>query len=235
MKPPVRRTGSRAGGSPAVLGLALLVLAAAGCETRSPLRIRPGPVVPSQSFGVTAVALRKVAIVPFYPLAPGPAPANPATGGTGSTWSDAAQISGYVTEALSAQGIAVVPPNDIELAFTNAGTPVPRLDPETNAVTSARDFGASSVLLGRVLRFREREGSAAGATRPASVSFEVTLYEAPTARKLWVGRFDETQQAITEAILRARQYPGGGTRWLTAAEFARWGATEVAKSIASAR
>ena len=60
---------------------------------------------------------------------------------------------------------------------------------------------------------------------------EVTVYEAPTARRLWTGRFDETQQAITEAILRARQYPGGGTRWLSAPEFARWGADEVAKSI----
>jgi hypothetical protein len=219
-----------------VLGLALLALASGACETRSPLRIRPGPVVPSQSFGISADALRKVAVVPFYPLAarPEPAPADPNLA-TGSTWADAAQISGYVSEALSAQGIPVVAPNDVELAFTNAGSPVPRLDPESNAVKSARDFGASSVLLGRVLRYREREGSAAGATRPASVSFEVTLYEAPTARKLWVGRFDETQQAITEAILRARQYPGGGTRWLTAAEFARWGASEVAKSIATAR
>ena len=97
------------------------------------------------------------------------------------------------------------------------------------------DFGATAVVLGRVLRYREREGSAAGSTRPASVSFEVTIYEAPTARRLWTGRFDETQQAITEAILRARQYPGGGTRWLSAAEFARWGADEVAKSIVAAR
>ena len=210
------------------IGLVLLAFCMAACETRSPLRIRPGPVVPSQDRGLTQEALRKVAVVPFYPLAASTAPGS---SGAGTSWADAALVANFVGEALAAQGVPVVAPNDVELAFTAQGTPVPRLDPQTTAVRCARDFGATAVVLGRLLRYREREGSAAGSTRPASVSFEVTVYEAPTARRLWTGRFDETQQAITEAILRARQYPGGGTRWLSAAEFARWGADEVAKAI----
>jgi hypothetical protein len=210
----------------------LLVAFASACESRSPLGIRPGPVVPSQSFGLSATALAKVAVVPFYPSLPSNAPG---ASGSGAGWQDAALISSFLSEALAAQGVRVVAPSDVETAFTGQGTPVPRLDPEATAVRCARDFGASAVMLGRVLRWREREGSAAGSTRPASVSFEVTLYEAPTARKLWVGRFDETQQSITDAILRARQYPGGGTRWLSTSEFARWGADEVAKSIVAAR
>jgi hypothetical protein len=173
-----------------------------------------------------------VAVVPFYPLA---ASSAPGSSSAGTSWEDAALVSGFVSDALAAEGIAVVAPNDVEISFTGQGMPVPRLDPETTATRCASAFGATAVVLGRVLRFREREGSAAGTTRPASVAFEVTLYEAPSARKLWVGRFDETQQAITEAILRARQYPGGGTRWLTAAEFSRWGANEVAKAIVAAR
>jgi hypothetical protein len=200
----------------------LLLLSLTACETRSPLRIRPGPVVPSQG-AVTQEALRKVAVVPFYPS------------DRDASWANAALVSGFLSDALAAQGVPVVAPNDVELAFTSQGQPVPRLDPETMATRCARDFGATSVALGRLLRFREREGSAAGSTRPASVAFEVTVYEAPTARRLWTGRFDETQQAITEAILRARQYPGGGTRWLSAPEFARWGADEVAKSITTPR
>jgi hypothetical protein len=212
----------------AATGLAVLAFCVAACETQSPLRIRPGPVVPSQDRGLTAEALRKVAVVPFYPLA---ASSEPGSSGPGTSWADAALVSSFLAEALAAQGVAVVAPNDVELAFTAHGSPVPRLDPETTAVRCASDFGATAVLLGRLLRYREREGSAAGSTRPASVAFEVTIYEAPTARRLWTGRFDETQQAITEAILRARQYPGGGTRWLSAPEFARWGATEVAKAI----
>jgi hypothetical protein len=214
----------------ATLGLGLLA-GLGGCETRTPLRIRPGPVVPSQSFGPTADALRKVCVVPFYPRA---ASTSPGSSAEGTTWEEAALISRFVADAFGSQGVAVVAPNDVELAFTGEGQPVPRLDPHATAPRCARDFGATGVVLGRVLRYREREGSAAGTTRPASVAFEVTLFEAPTARRLWFGRFDETQQAITEAILRTRQYPGRGTRWLTAAEFAQWGADEVAKAIVAA-
>lgn len=216
----------------AATGFVVLALCVVACGARSPFMIRPGPVVPSQDRGLTAAALRKVAVVPFYPMAPSTAPGS---SGSGASWADAAQIANFMSDALAAQGVAVVVPHDVEIAFTAHGTPVPRLDPESTAVRCARDFAATAVVLGRVLRFREREGSAAGSTRPASVSFEVTVYEAPTARRLWTGRFDETQQAITEAILRARQYPGGGTRWLSAAEFARWGADEVARSITTAR
>jgi hypothetical protein len=205
-----------------------LGLAAVGCESRSPLRIRPGPVVPSQG-GLTPEALRKIAVVPFYPSG------QTVGSDQSSSWANAALVSGFLSDALAAQGVPVVAPNDVELAFTSQGQPVPRLDPETTATRCAQDFGATAVALGRLLRYREREGSAAGSTRPASVAFEVTVYEAPTARRLWRGRFDETQQAITEAILRARQYPGGGTRWLSAPEFARWGADEVAKSITTTR
>ncbi len=211
---------------------ALLAGFATACESSSPLGIRPGPVVPSKNFGISADSLVKVAVVPFYPTLPSNAPG---ASGSGANWQDAARVSTFVSEALAAQGVAVIAPSDVETAFTGHGTPVPRLDPESTAVRCAHDFGATAVALGRVTRWREREGSAAGSTRPASVSFEVTLYDAPTARKLWVGRFDETQQSITEAILRARQYPGGGTRWLSTAEFARWGADELAKAIVAAR
>jgi hypothetical protein len=99
------------------------------------------------------------------------------------------------------------------------------------AERAATDFGATSVVIGSVTRWRDREGSAAGAARPASVAFEISLHEAPSGRRLWTGRFDETQKSITESILRARQYPGGGMRWLSTEEFARWGARETAKSL----
>jgi hypothetical protein len=89
------------------------------------------------------------------------------------------------------------------------------------------------VLLGKVYRYREREGQALGASRAASVGYEVTLFEAPGGRRLWTSRFDETQQPLTENVFNAQRYPGGGRRWLTAAELARWGADGAAKALAA--
>ena len=107
----------------------------------------------------------------------------------------------------------------------------PRLDARSAAPLAAERFAATSVLVGEVWRYRERSGEALGSSRPASVAFEVTLFGAPDGRRIWQARFDETQQSITAAPLRARRYPGGGTRWLTAAELARWGAKQVAESM----
>jgi hypothetical protein len=227
--------GARRRSRPVAAGaLALLAVAGVACSTRSPLRIRPGPVVQEQRLGISREALQKIAVVPFWPtervgrLEPVPGGASPPT-----RWEIAALIGNFVAEAIAGWGTTVIPPNDVELAFAGEGHPVPRLDARASADLAGRSFGAVGVVLGRVTRYREREGSAAGATVPASVAFEVTLHEVPTGRRLWTGRFDETQQSITASVMRARQYPGGGTRWLSAAEFARWGAEEVAKSMLS--
>jgi hypothetical protein len=192
------------------------------------MRIRPGPVVTASRDARSDESMRKVAVMPFYPEA---ATGRSIGGGESVSWDSAALVATYFADALAAQGVTVIAPNDLEIAFTGQGLPVPRLDPKTAAERAANDFGATAVVLGRVTRWREREGSAAGATRPASVAFEVSLHQAPVGRRLWTGRFDETQKSITEAILRARQYPGAGTRWLTTEEFARWGADEIAKSM----
>jgi len=198
------------------------------CQARTPMRIRPGPVVTASREMRLEEALQKVAVMPFYPEVP----TGRSIGGGKTVSPEAAElVATYFADALAAQGVTVIAPSDLETAFTAKGMAVPREDPKAAAERAAADFGATSVALGRVTRWREREGSAAGATTPASVAFEVTLYQAPVPRRLWSGRFDETQKSITEAILRARQYPGSGTRWLSTEEFARWGAEEVAKSM----
>jgi hypothetical protein len=115
------------------------------------------------------------------------------------------------------------------------GKPVPHGDRLAFAQTAALEFGATSILVGTVYRYRERRGGELGATRPASVGIELALYEAPGGRTLWTGRFDHTQQAMSENALDARRYPGAGTRWLSAAELARWGLDEVAKKLVEQR
>lgn len=216
-----------------VLPLGLVLLAGAGgCRGGAATEIAGGPIVREQRLASSPGVLRKLAVIPFYPaetLGQSP-PSRPSTPPP-SRWEAAALVTNFVAEALGARGLRVVGPSDVELAFTGEGHAVPRLDPVAAAQLSARSFAATGVLLGRVMRYREREGGAAGATRPASVAFEVSLHEVPSGRRLWTGRFDETQQSLTANVFRARNYPGGGARWLTAAEFARWGAGQVVDAM----
>ncbi len=195
--------------------------------------IGPRPVVAEQPFHVPTASLGRIAVIPFYP-APDLGRGLPA--GAPISAADAADlVSTFVTDALRAQGFAVVAPSDLLAAFLAQGRPLPRLDPREAGALAAREFGASAVLLGKVYRYREREGQAYGAQRPASVGYEMTLFEAPGGRRLWTSRFDETQQPITANVFNVQRYPGGGRRWLTAAELARWGADGAAQALAAYR
>ena len=189
---------------------------------------RQAPIIESRTFAKASGLFEKVAIVPFYPaerlqrsLAPG-----------GVSGAQAAElVSRFVAEAFVGRGVRVVPASDVVIAFEGSGQIVPRGDPLAVAALVSREFGASSVVLGNVNRYREREGESLGARRPASVAFEFTLYTAPEGTRVWSARFDETQQSFSANPGRIRQYPGRGSRWLTAAELARWGAERAVEAV----
>jgi hypothetical protein len=83
---------------------------------------------------------------------------------------------------------------------------------------------------GRVFRYREREGGSSGAFRAASVAFEFTLHSL-AGRPVYRARFDQTQSTLSGNVFGAMRYPGNGFRWLTAAEFARWGADHAVSEM----
>ncbi|MDJ0865218.1 MAG: hypothetical protein QNK03_03850 [Myxococcota bacterium] len=134
----------------------------------------------------------------------------------------------YVADALRGRGLEVVPPSDVSTALRSDGGPV---DPREAAAVVQHRFGAQALVLGTITRFREREGRAAGAMTPASVGFQVRVYGVPDGLMLWSGAFDETQQSLGSNVFNARRYPGGGMRWLSAEEMARWGAGEIAEAL----
>jgi hypothetical protein len=149
---------------------------------------------------------------------------------TGVTPAEAtALVARYLSEALYDRGIDVTTQEDFGRALTESGTGVPAAPREAARLANER-FGAQAVLLGNVLRYKERTGGAqeSGA---ASVWFEVALYTAPQGEKLWAGVFNETQRPLSGNVLSASRYPGGGTRWLSVDELAKWGATETAASM----
>lgn len=209
--------------APALVSAALLSACFAG--------VAPAPVVQHRQHAAlkdARAALHKVAVLPFYPVPT----LSRSTAGSGNSAAAAAElVTRFVTEALAKRGIPVIAANDLEIAFAGQGQAVPRLDPLRAAALAAEEFGATGVLLGEVTRYRERGGEALGTTQAASVAFEVILYTAPAGQRVWSGRFDETQRALSENVFNLPRYPGGGTRWLTAAELARWGADSTAESL----
>jgi hypothetical protein len=196
-----------------------------------------GPIVQDAVHEVDPKTLARIAVVPFLPASDFRGSSEePGAASSGGEAADAAAIvSRIASDALTAAEFEMIPASDVANAFTAKGQPVPHGDKLAFAQAAALEFGATSILVGTVYRYRERRGGELGATRPASVGIELALYEAPGARTLWTGRFDHTQQALSENALVVRRYPGAGSRWLSAAELARWGLDEVAKKLAELR
>jgi len=169
------------------------------------------------------IAVRRLAVAPFHAVARPGGPRLP---------DDASPlVAGYVASAFEGRGVDVVAPSDVAQGIGLSIAPQDALDPRAVAAAVHEKFGADAVAMGVVHRFLDRSGQAMGSTRPASVGFEVRIVSAPAGRLLWAGAFDQTQVALGENLLKAPQYPGGGTRWLTAEEFARWGAGLVVNQV----
>lgn len=210
----------------AAIGAAALLLA---CSQSGPLAgVQPQPVVKQQTFSAVDGSLRMVGVMPFYPR---PELATQLAGGDLSPDDVADLVASYFAEALRGMDVAVVSPSDVALAFSNQGRAMSRKDPRTAAEVVAKEFGLSAIVSGEVSRWRDRGGEAFGSERPASVGFEASLFEVEQGRRLWRGRFDHTQRTITGNVFAAAQYPGGGTRWLTVTELARWGARSAVQTL----
>lgn len=206
----LRRRGARRAAA-----LALAAALAGGCAAT--IQQTEYPALAEKSF-----QLGRVAVAPFRL---GVTAAREAEA-TGVGYDAPALVASKVADALSQSGVAVTAPEDMARALDSAGGAA---DPATIARVAAERFGANAVVLGTVVRYRERGGEALGTTEPASVGFEVTLVRAPGGEKLWKGVFDETQHMLTENVFNVGRYPGGGSRWLSAEEMTRWGAGAIAK------
>ena len=86
--------------------------------------------------------------------------------------------------------------------------------------------GADHVLLGSVWRYRDRTPDMG-----ASVAFTVYLLQVDNGRRVWWGRFDKTQHALTDDLQDAGLFFKGGARWLSAEELARLGVAQVMQSF----
>jgi hypothetical protein len=86
--------------------------------------------------------------------------------------------------------------------------------------------GADYVLVPLALYWRDRDGSEAGTTKPASVDLSLYLIDTRTGGVIKHFHFEETQKALVDNLLEADKFVSRHGRWLTAQELAQEGLTK---------
>jgi hypothetical protein len=199
------------------------VLALAACSV-----VRPAPVVQNQTLKIPQGSLKRVAVLPFThrdTMRPS------AEAGATSPAIAAELVARFITESMAKRGIDVIPASDLTTALNAQGLKSMDINPRTAAEMAATKCGATAIMIGQVSRYRERQGESFGSTGAASVAFNASIYTTDPVQRVWTSKFDETQRALSEHIVNARRYPGGGMRWLTAAELAQWGADSAIATL----
>lgn len=87
--------------------------------------------------------------------------------------------------------------------------------------------GADAVLVGKVYRFREREGTGFSVDSPASVAFGLNLLRVADGRLVWTGHFDQTQQSLFEDLFQWTRFWKRKARWITAEQLALEGVHQI--------
>lgn len=82
---------------------------------------------------------------------------------------------------------------------------------------------ADAILIGYIFHFKERVGTSYSVESPASISFSLFLVRVVDGQIVWRGIFEETQQALSENLLKIGVFIKRKARWITAREMAAEG------------
>jgi hypothetical protein len=134
----------------------------------------------------------------------------------------------YLQEGMDLRyGDRVLPQSVLLHAYND----ISKDDQKDTPVSLAKNVGEAvavkHIVIGTVWRYKERVGSSGGATRPASVAFDVYLMDVASGALLWMASFDETQRSLSENVLDLKAFFSRGAKWLTANELARYGVKEI--------
>jgi hypothetical protein len=109
----------------------------------------------------------------------------------------------------------LIPSDQAQAAAEGVDPKVFQQDPIGVAAQIGRELGLDAVVIGAVYRFEQRQGSALGVQSPASAAFDAHLIQVSDKKVLWSGRFDETQHALSENVLKIGSFVKGGAQWVT--------------------
>lgn len=86
-----------------------------------------------------------------------------------------------------------------------------------------RSVGCNAVLETTVKRFTERVGTRYSIESPASVAFEMRMYDLEKGSVFWSAKFDEVQKSVMENVLEWSKARTRKFVWITAGELLREG------------
>ena len=102
----------------------------------------------------------------------------------------------------------------------------------TELVTTIGETDAvDAILVGYLFHFKERVGTSYSVESPASVSFSLFLVRGADRRIVWRGIYEETQQSLSENILRLGIFIKRKARWITAREMAADGLENLISTL----
>jgi hypothetical protein len=141
------------------------------------------------------------------------------------------RIATRLSRDLGRDGVSTVDPVAVVRATPPAGAA--RYDGAL-AARVARTVGANLSVYGALTRFVEREGSAWGATTPATVWYQAVLIDVQTGAVIDRQRFEYTQQPLSQNLLELPRFLQGGGRWVTRDEMLDGALSETAERLARA-
>jgi hypothetical protein len=141
-------------------------------------------------------------------------------------------LTGFAQELLEIRyGDKVIPMLEVMRAYRQMPKDEFKDTPVALTQRLGKALSANAMILGTVWRYRDRRGGTRAVESPASVAFAVHLVEVETGNILWSKPLAETQQSLSENILKAPAFFARGARWLTADELARFGMEEIFKAF----
>lgn len=97
----------------------------------------------------------------------------------------------------------------------------------------ARELGVPLAVIGAVTRYVQRQGSALGATEPATVWYQAVLVNADDGTVLQRATFEHTQQPLSQNILDLPKFIQGGGQWVTREEMLLESLPDTAAKLAN--
>lgn len=94
-----------------------------------------------------------------------------------------------------------------------------------------RKLKVDGVMVGYVYRFQDREGGRLAVSRAASVAFDLAVVRSSDGAVVWKNSFDQTQQPLSDNLMRLGDYARHGIHWLTADEFGRFGLQQLLRDF----